>query len=282
VLRAMNSSLDLPTALATIIARAVRLSEADEGMIYGYWLGRSAQGRRLVAVDDVQRGPALARAGGDPRRPGVPLLKEDKVIGGGGIRQRPEGAFRPTTVTLMQTFAAQCVLAIENARLSQKADRARESAESALVRLRNAQDSLVQTEKVASLGQPTAGIAHEIKNPLNLINNFSALSIYLSGELDAAVHGDLPDEINQLTTTLKGNLAKIAEHRRRADSIVRNMLPHSRGGRGEQRSVDVNGLTEEAPSLSYHERGPKRPGSPSRSRRTSMRRPAVQNCSRKS
>ena len=86
------------------------------------------------------------------------------MIGGIVIRPRSEDAFRPTTVTPVQTFAAQCVLAIENARLFQKAGRAREAAESALVRLRNAQDSLVQTEKVASLGQLIAGIAHEIKN----------------------------------------------------------------------------------------------------------------------
>jgi signal transduction histidine kinase len=297
VLRAVNSSLDLQTVLSTIIARAVLLSEADEGMIYEYdetgevfvprsafgmseeriaglrdarirlgetYLGRSALERVPVAIADVQHEPSLARAGGFLEGIhavlAVPLLKEDRVVGGLVIRRRAEGAFRPTTVTLMQTFAAQCVLAIENARLFQEAGRAREAAESALVRLRNAQDRLVQTEKLASLGQLTAGIAHEIKNPLNFINNFAELSIDLFGELYDAVQGRLLDEIDQLTATLKGNLVKIAEHGRRADSIVKNMLLHSRSGSGEQRPVDVNALAEEALNLAYHGARAETPG----------------------
>ena len=95
----------------------------------------------------------------------------------------------------------------------------------------------MQTEKMASLGQLTAGIAHEIKNPLNFVNNFSDLSVDLLDELNEAVApdklavaADLRAEIDDLTTTLKGNLEKIAEHGRRADSIVKNMLLHSRTG----------------------------------------------------
>ena len=106
----------------------------------------------------------------------VPLLRDDKVIGGLVIRRRTEDGFAPTIVTLMQTFAGQAVLAIENARLFQEAGRARTAAEAALADLRRAQDRLVQSEKMASLGQLTAGIAHEIKNPLNFVNNFSDLS----------------------------------------------------------------------------------------------------------
>ena len=102
--------------------------------------------------------------------------------------------------------------------------------------LRTAQDRLVQTEKLASLGQLTAGIAHEIKNPLNFVNNFSALSAELIDELNdvlrpAALDGKTREEIDELTHMLKGNLEKVVQHGKRADSIVKNMLLHSREGR---------------------------------------------------
>ena len=114
----------------------------------------------------------------------VPLLRDDTVVGGLVIRRRTEDGFAPHLVTLMQTFAGQAVLAIENARLFQEAGRARTAAETALVDLRRAQDRLVQSEKMASLGQLTAGIAHEIKNPLNFVNNFSELSRRSAGRAE--------------------------------------------------------------------------------------------------
>jgi signal transduction histidine kinase len=159
------------------------------------------------------------------------------------------------------------VLAIENARLFQEAGRARTAAEAALVDLRRAQDRLVQSEKMASLGQLTAGIAHEIKNPLNFVNNFSDLSVDLLNELQEAVApvklsfaDSLRAEIDDITATLKGNLEKIAEHGRRADSIVKNMLLHSRTGPSEQRAIDVNTTVEEALNLAYHGARAETPG----------------------
>jgi len=289
VLRAVNSSLDLETVLATIISRAVLLAQADEGTIYEFdateevfvpksafgmsaervealrerrirlgetHLGRSAVLRAPVSVDDVQQDPSVPNA--STNLPGihavlaVPLLREDTVIGGLVIRRHTEDVFPPTTVTLMQTFAGQAVLAIENARLFQEARQARTAAEAALVDLRRAQDRLVQSEKMASLGQLTAGIAHEIKNPLNFVNNFAELSIDLLGELSDAMTANLRAEIDELTATLKGNLAKIVEHGRRADSIVKNMLLHSRSGPSEHRAIDLNSTVEEALNLAYH------------------------------
>src|SRR5580698_7009913 len=136
---------------------------------------------------------------------------------------------------------------------------ARDAAEAAYRDLKAAQANLVQAEKMASLGQLTAGIAHEIKNPLNFVNNFASLSVELLDELKETVapaiavldvdkRADLDDTMELLT----GNLEKIAEHGKRADGIVKSMLEHSRGVSGERREVDLNGLIEEALNLAYH------------------------------
>jgi PAS domain S-box-containing protein len=136
---------------------------------------------------------------------------------------------------------------------------ARHAAERALGELKTAQASLIQAEKMASLGQLTAGIAHEIKNPLNFVNNFAGLSVELLDELKetaapgiAGLAEDERAEIDEIVGMLTGNLEKIAEHGRRADGIVKSMLEHSRGGSGERRAVDLNGLVEEALNLAYH------------------------------
>ena len=109
---------------------------------------------------------------------------------------------------------------------------------------------------MASLGQLTAGIAHEIKNPLNFVNNFSVISSELVDELQDALKGPFDDkaraEIKELTDTLRGNLDKIVQHGKRADAIVKNMLLHSREGSGEHRVVDINALVEESLNLAYH------------------------------
>lgn len=131
--------------------------------------------------------------------------------------------------------------------------------------LRTAKDRLVQTEKLASLGQLTAGIAHEIKNPLNFVNNFSALSEELVEELsdtlkETALDDKTRGEIDELTALLKGNLEKIVQHGKRADSIVKNMLLHSREGAGELRPADINALVEESLMLAYHGARAEKPG----------------------
>jgi signal transduction histidine kinase len=136
---------------------------------------------------------------------------------------------------------------------------ARDAAEATLRDLRAAQANLIQAEKMASLGQLTAGIAHEIKNPLNFVNNFAGLSVELLEELKesaapaiSALDEEKRGEIDETVEMLTGNLEKIAEHGRRADNIVKSMLEHSRGTSGERRAVDLNGLVEEALNLAYH------------------------------
>jgi len=125
--------------------------------------------------------------------------------------------------------------------------------------LQMAQASLVHAQKMAALGQLTAGIAHEIKNPLNFVNNFAGLSVELLDELKEAAApatGTLdPDKRAEIVETigmLTGNLEKIVAHGRRADGIVRSMLQHSRGGSGDWQATDLNALVEEALNLAYH------------------------------
>jgi two-component system, NtrC family, sensor kinase len=136
---------------------------------------------------------------------------------------------------------------------------ARDAAERALGELQAAQASLVQSQKMAALGQLTAGIAHEIKNPLNFINNFADLSIDLLGEFRegaapalATLGEDKRADVDETIEMLSGNLDKIAEHGRRADNIVKSMLQHSRGVSGERRAVDLNALIDDALNLAYH------------------------------
>jgi two-component system NtrC family sensor kinase len=112
---------------------------------------------------------------------------------------------------------------------------------------------------MASLGQLTAGIAHEIKNPMNFVNNFAELSVDLLGDLRdaiapaaAALNPDQRDEVEDVVATLTSNLEKINEHGKRADGIVKAMLEHSRGASGERRMVDINALADEALNLAYH------------------------------
>jgi two-component system, NtrC family, sensor kinase len=131
--------------------------------------------------------------------------------------------------------------------------------------LKAAQANLIQAEKMASLGQLTAGIAHEIKNPLNFVNNFSAVSTELIYELQEALRGaslndKLRTEIGDITDTLRGNLEKIVQHGKRADGIVKNMLLHSRHGSAEHRRVDINALVEESLNLAYHGARAEKPG----------------------
>jgi signal transduction histidine kinase len=124
--------------------------------------------------------------------------------------------------------------------------------------LRTTQDRLVQTQKLASLGQLTAGIAHEIKNPLNFVNNFSGVSAELVDELrESLKHANFDEkkrrkEIAELMDTLRGNLDKVVQHGKRADAIVKNMLLHSHQGSAEHRRVAINALVEESLKLAYH------------------------------
>jgi signal transduction histidine kinase len=167
------------------------------------------------------------------------------------------GAMTRTLGMLRDSLIERDHLEREQRRADAEIRRARDAAEAALRDLKAAQANLIQAEKMASLGQLTAGIAHEIKNPLNFVNNFSAVSAELIYELQEALRGADPDgklqaDIAEITDTLRGNLDKIMQHGKRADAIVKNMLLHARQGSGEHRPVNINAVVEESLNLAYH------------------------------
>ena len=282
--------------LETLVESAARLCEADKGTItraktasvfyraaaYGFsaefmeyvekhsghagaWLGPSdapclkAKSFIFPMCRPIRNTPLSRRRrlGGFRTILGVPMLREGIPIGVLALTRHEVRPFTDKQIELVSTFADQAAIAIENVRLFESVEaRTRELAKS-LEDLRTAQDRLVQTEKLASLGQLTAGIAHEIKNPLNFVNNFSAVSVELIDELREALGGmhldsKLRAEISEIADTLQGNLDKVVQHGKRADSIVKNMLLHSRQGSGEHRPVDINALVEESLNLAYH------------------------------
>jgi len=219
----------------------------------------TANGRQ-AQLPDTELEPAardIARARGFRSMLFTPLMSEGEAKGVIIATRRTAGTFAEHHVRLLQTFADQAVIAVKNVSLfNQVQARTIELAKS-LDDLRAAQDRLIQTEKLASLGQLTAGIAHEIKNPLNFVNNFAALSTELADELNevlapVSLAGEVRSEVDELTGMLKDNLQKVVQHGKRADSIVKNMLLHSREGGGEYRLSDINALLEESLNLAYH------------------------------
>ena len=228
--------------------------------------GRAIADRRPVHIHDVLsdqdgRDFAMARdmsvADGCRTLLSTPLLHEGEAIGAIVLRRIEVHPFNEKQTELLKSFADQAVIAISNVKLFEQVQKRTRELSQSLDDLRAAQDRLVQTEKLASLGQLTAGIAHEIKNPLNFVNNFSSLSVELTDELhdllkQAELAGVIRAEVDELTGMLKGNLEKVVQHGKRADSIVKNMLLHSRDGSGERRPADINTIVEESLNLAYH------------------------------
>ena len=244
---------------------AIPISFGERRISRNWVVGRSVIDKVALHVsdllgpdgDDFPESRDIVRQEGYRTVLGVPLLQEGEAIGAIVLRRTEVQPFNEKQIELLKSFADQAVIAISNVRLFEQVQQRTRELSKSLDDLRTAQDRLIQTEKLASLGQLTAGIAHEIKNPLNFVNNFSALSVELTEELyDVLRKAELVEtirkETDDLTGMLKDNLSKIVQHGKRADSIVKNMLLHSREGSREQRPADVNALVEESLNLAYH------------------------------
>jgi two-component system, NtrC family, sensor kinase len=289
-----RSTFDLQTVLNALIESAARLCNADQGVItreidgtffraanYGHTLefsnyiretpvqldrgsvaGRALVDGQIVHIPDVRADPEYTFSPGldlgEFRTAlGVPMLREGVPIGVLALSRKKVLPFTDKQIELVTTFADQAAIAIENVRLFNSVEARTRELTASLENLRTTQDRLVQTQKLALLGQLTAGIAHEIKNPLNFVNNFSGVSAEMIDELREAL-GDVSltekkrNEITELMDTLRSNFDKVVQHGKRADAIVKNMLQHSREGSGEHRLVDVNALVEESLNLAWH------------------------------
>jgi GAF domain-containing protein len=289
-----RSTFDLQTVLNTLVESVTRLCDAKDAFIFlrkgelyhvaarygfshkfheylvdnprpatrGSITGRTALEAKVVHVHDVMADPEYSwgqaqQLGGYRTVLGVPLLRDGVPIGVIIVGQTVVQPFTEKQIELVTTFADQAVIAIENVRLFDEVQARTSELSTSLENLRTTQDRLVQTQKLALLGQLTAGIAHEIKNPLNFVNNFSGISAELIDELGDTLKGvPLDDkartEIEELTETLKGNFDKVVHHGRRADAIVKSMLQHSRDASAEHRVIDINALVEESLNLAWH------------------------------
>jgi signal transduction histidine kinase len=215
-------------------------------------------GRNIVRRMNLMSGAMFAIAGGS-REIAVPVAGSDEIAAmGRAVEVFRQNAIERDALLAERAAAAERLEHLVEERTAELRA-ARDAAERALRELQAAQASLVHAQKMAALGQLTAGIAHEIKNPLNFVNNFADLSVELLDELKEttgpvleALGEDKRAEIDEVVAMLIGNLEKIAEHGRRADGIVKSMLAHSRGTSGERQRVDLNGLIEEALNLAYH------------------------------
>lgn len=224
-------------------------------------------------VERSGKSVVLADAGTDPlfaadpyvreRRPRsvlcAPIVNQTQLSGVVYLENNlAADAFTPERLGVVRVLSAQAAISLDNAilydrleeyshTLEEKVEARTHELSEQYERLKTLQDQIVLQQKMAYLGTLTAGIAHEIKNPLNFVNNFAELSVELVQEMREA-----PDEAAEILETLQQNLRKIREHGRRADGIVNSMLLHAREPGGTPQAVDLNALVEESARLAYH------------------------------
>jgi len=175
----------------------------------------------------------------------LPLRAKEKIFGVITVQSFQKNAYSDYHLYMLRTIALYAAIALENAESYKKLNQTVDS-------LTRTQSQLIQSEKMASLGELTAGIAHEIQNPLNFVNNFSEVNVELIEEVkEQLATGDL-QSANEIFDDIKLNLEKISLHGRRADSIVKGMLQHSQTSTGVKETVDINALTDEYLRLAYH------------------------------
>jgi signal transduction histidine kinase len=182
----------------------------------------------------------------------LPLIYKEKKIGVITAQSSKKNAYTEYHLNILRNLATYTAIALDNAETYKKLN-------ATLNDLKSTQQQMVTQEKLASLGALTAGIAHEIKNPLNFVNNFAELTVELVDELKEVIETQqekiekkVLENLQEILTDLEQNARKINEHGKRADSIIRSMLQHSRGKKGELQEIDINAMLEEDLNLSYH------------------------------
>lgn len=177
---------------------------------------------------------------------GVPITVGDQAIGVISVQSTElANRFDENDQRLLSTIASNVGVAMQNAEAYQKLQQA-------LSELRSTQSQLIHSEKMASLGELTAGIAHEIQNPLNFVNNYSGVSTELIDEMIVELLNGNKEDAAVIAEDVKQNLVVIGHHGKRAETIVKGMLQHSRSSTGVKEPTDINGLTDEYVRLSYH------------------------------
>jgi|GEM_PF-820868 len=175
----------------------------------------------------------------------LPLWNKNKVIGVISAQSFRKNAYTDYHINILKNLATYSAIALENADAYHHLAKLLED-------LKTAQDRLVNQSKLAALGELTAGIAHEIQNPLNFVNNFAEVSSELIDEMKEELKKKNYDEARSIISDIKQNLEKITYHGKRADSIVKGMLQHSRGASGLKQPTDINNLCDEFLRLVYH------------------------------
>ena len=182
----------------------------------------------------------------------LPLMSKEQVLGVITVQSFNKNAYTEDDLNLLQTMASYAAVALDNSTAYKKLD-------GTISELKRTQQQLVQQEKMASLGQLTAGVAHEIKNPLNFVNNFADVNAELATELRELVASnsgsgmaDIQEEIEELVAGLQLNARQIAKHGRRADDIVRGMMEHTHQGTGERFPVAINAFVDEYVNMAWH------------------------------
>jgi signal transduction histidine kinase len=175
----------------------------------------------------------------------LPLKVKEKIQGVITVQSFQKNAYTDYQLYMLRNIAIYAAIALENADSFKKLNQTVHS-------LKKTQTQLIQSEKMASLGELTAGIAHEIQNPLNFVNNFSEVNAELIDELEQEINNGNLDEIRSIAKDIKENEQKIIHHGKRADAIVKGMLLHSRSSSGQKELVDINALADEYLRLAYH------------------------------
>ena len=175
----------------------------------------------------------------------LPLKIKEKKLGVITVQSFQKNVYSDYELFMLRNVAVYTSIALENADAFNTLNQALNS-------LKKTQTQLVQSEKMASLGELTAGIAHEIQNPLNFINNFSDINAELLDEMLQELKQGNTADVVEISQNIRHNLEKIAHHGKRADSIVKSMLQHSRKSTGQKEPTDVNALVDEFLRLSYH------------------------------